>query len=151
MKTWKRNGVALSIDRQADGWWSAALRDVDGEVRDSAICERAFPLLRSLARGFRRLARGAATAALVMVVAFGCGTTREAPLPATTRCLNEVAWNGYAWTSLPEQWVDDSFCRPISKRDPSWRCAATDTRDAAGHGEVSYRWASCAVTARENK
>lgn len=69
MKTWKRNGVTLSIDRQADGWWSAALRDVDGEVRDSAICERAFPLLRSLARGLRRMALAAAVIGAAVALA----------------------------------------------------------------------------------
>ena len=87
-------------------------------------------------------------AVAVTAMALGCGTLREAQPSVPTRCLNEVGWNGYAWTTLPEKWVDDSFCRPIPKRDPSWRCAATDSRDAAGFGEVSYRWASCDLTSK---
>lgn len=79
---------------------------------------------------------------VLLVVAPSCGTAR--PIP--TRCLNEIAWNGYAYTTLPEQWVADSFCRPMPKEDPTWRCAATDTRNAYGYGEVSYRWASCDMT-----
>lgn len=88
---------------------------------------------------------------LIALALAACGTL-ETARPIPTRCLNKIGWNGRAYTTLPEQWVADSFCHPIPKEDPRWRCAAADTRNEYGYGEVSYRWASCDMTrTREEK
>src|SRR5690349_432012 len=145
VKTWKRNGVTLEFHQQPDGWWQAAVTDADGEVADAAICQSPFVLLRALARCFRRLALAAALVAL----ALGCETTPEVRPYNPARCFNEVAWNGWAWATLPETWVADSFCQPehFPKPVPTARCAATDTMDAHGYGEVSHRWtANCGTS-----